>query len=112
MNPELSNALELAQRIASLSGPVLIVDEEDGMFALQVARVIHEQSSRAKFPFVEAEGDLRRAVELARGGTVFLRLTRPVPPALIEDLRRLVLGDVTHLHWPRLVAVATFDLRQ
>ncbi len=136
-SPAMRHAVELARATARSSAPVLLSGEQ-GVGKRALAHAVHAASARAAASFESVTCDLdpalleaelfgedvravtgaseRRggALELGRGGTVFLDEVGALPASIQESLARALAADATAPRGPgtvRVIASTTRDLR-
>jgi DNA-binding NtrC family response regulator len=115
--PKMRRLFGILERVASADAPVLI-EGEPGVGKNEVARAIHEASSRADGPFVVldsasglAPGDATRIAETAIGGTVVIDRIDEVPGALASELVQLFSRRESGRLDVRVIATSRSDLR-
>jgi DNA-binding NtrC family response regulator len=115
--PPMRRLFGVLERVADSDVPVLI-EGEAGVGKSEVARALHDASSRAKKTFSVLDvssalspGDAAKAFDLAVGGTLVLDKVDDVPGAvageLVQSLSRREAGDLD----VRVLATSRSDLR-
>jgi len=134
-SPAMRHAVELARAAARSSAPVLFSGEQ-GVGKRALAHAVHVESARAAASIESVACDLdpalleaelfgedvravtgaterrRGALELGRGGTVFLDEVGALPPSIQEPLARALAADAAAPGSVRVIASTTRDLRR